>query len=275
MANVDSKASPPAPPEPRDASHARAPLESHDPSIADYVSHPDIARGYDRYHEYLQGMFSYDTEFLREVIPGGSRVLDLGCGTGRHVVDLAECGHAVTGLDLSPFMLRETEKKLDRRGLEARLVQCDICDLAPLDDASFDCVVCMFSTLGLVKGTRLRLRALNEWRRVLVPGGLVALHLHNAWHSLRDAWGRGWLFRSFFGALLPGREFGDSWIPNYCGLDHLYLHLFRWREIKRMLRRARFKIERVVFLNNPRTGPYVGSLPSLKSNGFLIAARTR
>jgi malonyl-CoA O-methyltransferase len=42
----------------------------------------------------------------------GRKVLELGCGTGRHTVRLARAGNAVTGLDVSPGMLAEARKKL-------------------------------------------------------------------------------------------------------------------------------------------------------------------
>jgi ubiquinone/menaquinone biosynthesis C-methylase UbiE len=254
---------------------AKPPLDAHDPSIADYTSDPDIARGYDRYHDYLSGLFDYDFQFVSESVRPNSRVLDLGCGTGRHVTQLAALGHEMTGVDLSPHMLRETSKKLDRLGLKATLLCSDICDLSALPAASFDCVICMFSTLGLVRGKALRRKALAEWRRVLVDGGIVVLHVHNAWHNLRDAWGRGWLIKSLFGSVVRAREFGDSWMPNYCGLECLYLHLFTWGELRSLLKRSGFEISRAVFLNDRRTGPYEGALSSFRSNGFLVRARAR
>jgi malonyl-CoA O-methyltransferase len=42
----------------------------------------------------------------------GLRVLELGCGTGRHTIRLARAGNTVTGLDLSPGMLAEARQKL-------------------------------------------------------------------------------------------------------------------------------------------------------------------
>lgn len=42
----------------------------------------------------------------------GQKVLELGCGTGRHTIRLAKAGNAVTGLDLSPGMLAEARRKL-------------------------------------------------------------------------------------------------------------------------------------------------------------------
>jgi ubiquinone/menaquinone biosynthesis C-methylase UbiE len=49
----------------------------------------------------------YEVDFLLDElhIPPGGAVLDVGCGTGRHAVELAKRGYAVTGLDLSSEML--------------------------------------------------------------------------------------------------------------------------------------------------------------------------
>lgn len=75
-------------------------------------------RGYDRWAASYDGdvnstVFVDDATFpvfwthLRE-----QAVLELGCGTGRHTIRLAQAGNTVTGLDLSPGMLAEARKKL-------------------------------------------------------------------------------------------------------------------------------------------------------------------
>jgi ubiquinone/menaquinone biosynthesis C-methylase UbiE len=245
----------------------------HDPTIAGYTTSASIAEGYDRHHEYLRDFFGYDTEFLLATLPPGARVVDIGCGTGRHLVALSRHGYRMTGVDLSPHMLARAAKKLERLGLSAELLNADACDLGRLADASFDCAISMFSTFGLIRGRRLRRRALGEWRRVLAPGGVLVLHVHNVWHHLRDAMGRRWLAGSLLRSLLPGREFGDTWVPDYYGLPSLYIHLFSWRELRGLLRDAGFSLVRAVFLDEPRTGGITGRFTSLRANGFFVVVR--
>ena len=208
-------------------------------------------------------------------MPAGARVVDIGCGTGRLVLRLAERGCEVTGVDLSSAMLRETAKRLDRHGRQGALVRADMCRLEGLGDGSFDAAVCMFSTLGILKGRRLRRAALAEWRRVLAPRGLLVLHAHNLWRNLRYRDGRRWLLRSFLGSLFSDRDFGDRRMEGYFGLDYLFIHLFKLGELRRLLRRSGFRVERELLLNEPRTGPVEGRFRALRANGFMLAARKR
>ncbi len=64
----------------------------------------------------------------------GSPLLELGCGTGRLLIPLAEAGYRVTGVDLSPTMLRIARAKAEAAGVAERvtLIEGDYAD-APLD----------------------------------------------------------------------------------------------------------------------------------------------
>lgn len=60
-----------------------------------------------------------EVDFLLEELsmqPGGS-VLDVGCGTGRHAIELARRGYRVTGLDLSTGMLAWAAEAARRAGV--------------------------------------------------------------------------------------------------------------------------------------------------------------
>ncbi len=258
------------PPEDSRASPSVAP--GHDPSVFAYTGSAEIARRYDAFHG-PSALFETDARFVDEVVPAGARVVDLGCGTGRLMLRLAERGCEVTGVDLSHAMLRETAKRLDRHGRSGAVVRADICRLDALGDGAFDAAVCMFSTLGILKGRRLRRMALAEWRRVLAPGGTLVLHTHNLWRNLGYSGGRWWLLGSFLRSLLPGRDFGDKLMEGYFGLDYLFIHFFRLGEIRRLLRRSGFRVERELLLNESRSGPIEGRFRGVRANGFLIAAR--
>ncbi|HEV2999535.1 MAG TPA: class I SAM-dependent methyltransferase [Solirubrobacteraceae bacterium] len=101
-------------------------------------------------------------------LPTGARMLEVGCGRGVALPPLAAlCRPAsLTGLDVDPALLAEAERRLERRGVRARLVHGDVRAL-PFPDASFD-VVIDFGTCWHIAGAG---RALSEIERVLAPGG--------------------------------------------------------------------------------------------------------
>ncbi|MBN1203002.1 MAG: class I SAM-dependent methyltransferase [Anaerolineae bacterium] len=61
---------------------------------------------------------------LREVLPEGASVLDIGCGTGEESIALAKAGYSVLGIDISPAMVRQAQTKAAvygiRRGMSCR-----------------------------------------------------------------------------------------------------------------------------------------------------------
>ena len=101
-----------------------------------------------------------------------AEILDCPTGFGRHAIALAEEGYRVTGLDRSPALLAEAES---RRGDAEwpRLVRGDYREL-PFEDASFDAVFNLFSSLGYLERDQ-DVGVLREFRRVLRPGGALVM----------------------------------------------------------------------------------------------------
>ncbi|HID87167.1 MAG TPA: class I SAM-dependent methyltransferase [Anaerolineae bacterium] len=103
-----------------------------------------------------------------------SRVLDLGCGAGRHTVFLAREGFAVCGSDVAERGLAHTRAWLAREGLRAALIRADMTAL-PHPDRLFDAVISTYviyhNPLALIQ------RSVDEIQRVLRPSGLAFLTL--------------------------------------------------------------------------------------------------
>jgi 2-polyprenyl-3-methyl-5-hydroxy-6-metoxy-1,4-benzoquinol methylase len=73
-------------------------------------------------------------------IPAGSRMLDVGCGTGSSMLQALEMGYDVVGIDISSTAVDRARKRLVSRGFDAEVlvmnVTDDISDLGP-----FDCIL--------------------------------------------------------------------------------------------------------------------------------------
>jgi demethylmenaquinone methyltransferase/2-methoxy-6-polyprenyl-1,4-benzoquinol methylase len=118
---------------------------------------------------------------IAQSLPGGHReILDLGTGTGAVLRTLVRthCEARVTGLDASPGMLAQAQKKLDRLArkrvacADTRLVCASAADL-PFGDASFDAVTASLFFHELPP--EVRAKAFDEAFRVLAPGGTMAV----------------------------------------------------------------------------------------------------
>jgi ubiquinone/menaquinone biosynthesis C-methylase UbiE len=111
------------------------------------------------------------SRFSRET-PGPKRVLDVGCGTGRALLQmqLAHPEHDYSGVDLSPFYLERAGELLAKRGVSLLAANAE---KLPFADASFDVVTSVYLFHELPR--RARRNALDEMRRVLAPGGLLVL----------------------------------------------------------------------------------------------------
>ncbi len=113
-------------------------------------------------------------------LPQGARLLDLGCGYGRHAVPLARRGYAVTGLDLSRTSLRVARRSAREAGVRVRWLRRDMRDIPFADH--FQAVVCMGSTFGVLDSDEEDLTALAAVQRALQPGGRFLLdHKNREW----------------------------------------------------------------------------------------------
>ena len=132
-----------------------------------------------------------DAEFADRALglQRGARVLDLGCGFGRHAVALAQLGHRVTGIDLSETLLGHAARLAADHRVPLELVHRDMRQLQGL--GPYDACVCLYTVLGYFDDDENAavLRAVHE---LLGPRGALLLDVTNPLGLLGHLSGEKW-----------------------------------------------------------------------------------
>jgi SAM-dependent methyltransferase len=246
--------------------------EGVDAPLWQYAHTPRLAAEEDAYFA-DHPLFRIDSQVLDEHFIAPGRLVDLGCGAGRHALRFAARGFTVAAVDLSRSMLEIVGRKACAAGVELLRVEANLCDLGCFPDATFDYALSMFSTLGMIRGHDARRRALGEIRRILRPGGRLALHAHNLWLNLRNRQGRAWLIAHGLRAVFRRDELGERRMT-YRGIPGMRVHLYRWGELKRALHRAGFRIDEVRPLDEVSAEPirWPRMLHNLRAGGWIVFA---
>lgn len=122
-------------------------------------------------------------------LPTAGRVLDLGCGYGRHTVPLARRGYDMVGLDLSLDLLQNALRRAQAKNATIKFVHGDIRDLE--FDQVFDGVYCFNTTFGYF-GDAENLLVLRGIHRALKPGGRLLIDIANRDSAIRSMPVRNW-----------------------------------------------------------------------------------
>ena len=246
--------------------------EGVNPSLWEYAHSPRLATEED---EYFDGhpLFRFDARTLGSRFQEPGKLVDLGCGAGRHSIQFARLGFQVVAVDLSAPMLGELGRKAKAEGLAIDRVQANLCRLGCFPDASFAYALSMFSTLGMIRGPSARRSALAEAFRILEPGGRLALHAHNTFLNLRDPQGRFWLMGQALKWVARRPGVGDRRMT-YRGIPAMEVHLFTWSELSREIRRAGFRIDEVLPIDairaRPVAVPWLGH--PIRAGGWIVFA---
>lgn len=140
-------------------------------------------------------------EILRRSLrPPPASILDVGGGTGAHARWLAEDGHRVHVIDVTPRHVEVVNAELADRGVTASLGDARALDEA---DATYD-VVLVLGPLYHLPDRDERVLALREATRVAKPGGLVAVAAISRFASLFDGLRRDFIFDDEFKTMVDG-----------------------------------------------------------------------
>jgi SAM-dependent methyltransferase len=192
------------------------------------------------------GRVALDTEIVREFVPSGSRVLDVGAVPLLLSAALTEIGYRVTGVDLAPERFGSSISALD--------LQMRACDVEreplPLPDEAFDAVVMseLFEHLRIDP-----IFTLQEARRALRPGAVLLLSTPN----LRS-------LKGIYNFLVRGKAYSCSGelFDEYAKLKRLghmgHVREYTSREVTTFLRKVGFKVERLICRGRfNRGGPHL------------------
>jgi S-adenosylmethionine-diacylgycerolhomoserine-N-methlytransferase len=153
------------------------------------------------------------------------RILEIGCGTGRNLVELARAfpSAEIVGVDLSGEMLKKAERKITHFGSRVSLVRCAYVE--PLSNGSpFDLIVFSYCLSMINPGYEDVLRVCEQ---DLSPSGSIAIV---DFHDTPFPWFRRWMGLNhvrFDGQILRALEERES-ILEQCAVKSAYGGLWRW-----------------------------------------------
>ena len=130
------------------------------------------------WHDVENGGYDADLAIWRELAQEAhGPVLDLGAGTGRVALDLAQAGHDVTALDSDATLLDELARRAGERGLH---IECVRADARRLDQTGpFGLVIAPMQFVQILGGLPARAGLLARAAGCLRPGGIFAAAISN------------------------------------------------------------------------------------------------
>ncbi len=132
-----------------------------------------------------------ETAFIEEALssPPDGELLDIGCGYGRHAIELGQRGFRVTGLDLSLPLLIRAADEAQRRGLSVNFVHADMREMTY--DSQFAAAYCVLTSFGYFD-EETNLRVASSICRALKPGGRFLVEAINRDYIVSDLPSRVW-----------------------------------------------------------------------------------
>ncbi len=137
-----------------------------------------------------------EVDFILSIVPvePGDKLLDIGCGFGRHSIELARRGFDVLGVDPSEAMIAAALERSVRAGNKPDFRQLRGEDLTAVDE--FHAAICLFTTLGQVADQGDNIPLLKNTFQSLHQGGYFILEIpQRAWAvnnlNLEERFGEG------------------------------------------------------------------------------------
>jgi len=119
--------------------------------------------------------------YLDVVKKYGQPVLDVGCGTGRILLDFMQLGFDIDGVDNSPDMLARLRQKTEKLDLHPRVYQQEMTELSL--PRKYQTILVPSSSFQLLLDASLPPIAMNRFYEHLLPGGVLAMPFMTLWRQ--------------------------------------------------------------------------------------------
>lgn len=208
-----------------------------------------IAEDYSR----TRGKVWEELKFLKEYVISREKILDLGCGNGRLYELFEEMSVDYYGVDISEKLIEIAKSRHPKDKFQV----ADALSL-PFPDNFFDKIFSI-AVLHHIPSEKLKIQFLKEAKRVLKPNGLLILTIWNLWkvsclrlhlkHTILKL--MGWSKLDFKDIFYPWRNSQGKIIIQR------YIHCFTKRELKKVVKKAGFKIKEIGFSGNEKRNIYL------------------
>lgn len=180
-----------------------------------------------------------------------SKILDIGCGSGRTAISLRQRGYEVIGVDITPEMIDTAKKVALVKNLKIDYEVGDATNLR-FSENYFDGAIFANNGWAQIPGAENRQKALNEIYRVIKQGGYFILTAHQRYYSgdYLFFWIKEWIkfyILKSLGFRFEEVDFGDLFFKrNYLNIkvqQRQFIHMSDRNEVEEQIKNAGFKIE--------------------------------
>lgn len=194
------------------------------------------------------GLWKSEEKLFRKYFKKGTKILDIGCGSGRTTFPLSRMGYNVIGIDITPAMI-STAKRIAK---EFKLnIDFEVGDATKLGfkNESFDNALFSYNGWEQIPGEKNRSKALKEAYRVIKPGGYYIFSSHTRvlkgyFLFWLKQWIRFYILKPL-GFKIKEMNFGDRFFKSSSIEEYRkeqFVHIPRLSRIKAQIKEAGFKL---------------------------------